>query len=262
LDAYDANSLNIDSCLQSFYNMTFLGVKKLGLTEKAMKDYDLADPRHVIYLDFQGLEHWIYISDMTENGTYYMACDLFNMVVEVDRSNLSYLNWTEFDWVESGLLQLNLAFVDYIKVDSPRYDVTFKMDNSASDQSKTVSSSDIVITADTGNGNSAQPVDTPNFRNYYKTLLYASMEGQCDLSEEEMAQYRALPDSEADLVLTVKSLSGRELVYRFYQYTERKAYMTINDQGVFYILNDRVQKIITDAEKAVTGDPIEATAKN
>ena len=88
------------------------------------------------------------------------------------------------------------------------------------------------------------------------------MEGQCDLSEEEMAQYRALPDSEADLVLTVKSLSGRELVYRFYQYTERKAYMTINDQGVFYILNDRVQKIITDAEKAVTGDPIEATAKN
>ena len=38
--------------------------------------------------------------------------------------------------------------------------------------------------------------------------------------------------------------------------------MTINDQGVFYILNDRVQKLITDAEKAVNNEPIEATAKN
>ena len=262
LDAYDANSINIDTCLQSFYNMTFVGVKKLGLTEKAMADYDLADPRYVIYLDFQNLEHWIYISDMTENGTYYMACDLFNMIVEVDRSNLPYLNWTEFDWVESGLLQLNLAFVDHIKIDSPRYDVTFKMDNSASDQSSTVSSSDIVITADAGNGNSAQPVNTDNFRDFYKTILYASMEGLCELSEEEMAEYRKLADSEADLVMTIRSLSGRELVYRFYQYTERKAYMTINDQGVFYILNDRVQKLITDAEKAVNNEPIEATAKN
>ena len=88
------------------------------------------------------------------------------------------------------------------------------------------------------------------------------MEGLCELSEEEMAEYRKLADSEADLVMTIKSLSGRELVYRFYQYTERKAYMTINDQGVFYILNDRVQKLITDAEKAVNNEPIEATAKN
>ena len=86
LDQYDAHSINIDRCLQSFYETTFVGVKKLGLTEKAMKDYDLYDPRYVIYLDFQDIEHWIYISDMTEAGTYYMACDIFNMIVEVDRA--------------------------------------------------------------------------------------------------------------------------------------------------------------------------------
>lgn len=259
LSEYDAHSTHIDYCLQSFYNMTFLGVKKLGLTEKAMADYDLTDPRYVIYMDFQDMEHWIYISDMTERGTYYMACDLFNMVVEVDRANLPFLTWNEFDWVESTLLQLNLAFVDHIKIDSDRYDVTFKMDNSASDQSKTVSSADIVVTADTG-ANTNQPVDTENFRDFYKTILYASMEGLCELTEEEMAEYRK--SGTPDLVMTIKSLSGREIVYRFYQYTERKAYMTINDQGVFYILNDRVQKLITDAEKAVLGEPIEATAKN
>ena len=260
LSEYDAHSINIDSCLQSFYETTFVGVKKLGLTEKALRDYDLEDPRYVIFLDFQDIEHWIYISDMTEQGTYYVACDVFNMIVEIDRAYLSFLKWNEFDWVESTLLQLNLAFVESIDIDSPKYDVTFKMDNSASDQSSTVSSANIVVTATT-NGTS-KVVDTDIFRDFYKTILYASMEGLCELSEKEMEELRALPDSEADLVMTIKSLSGRELVYRFYQYTERKAYMTINDQGVFYIINDRVQKLITDAGKSVDGIEIEATSKN
>lgn len=261
LDQYDAHSINIDQCLQSFYETTFVGVKKLGLTEKALKDYDLSDPRYVIYLDFQDVEHWIYVSDMTEAGTYYMACDIFNMIVEVDRAYLPYLNWTEFEWVESTLLQLNLAFVESIDINSPDYDVTFTMDNSASDQSKTVSSADIVITAKEGNG-SAQTVNTDIFRDFYKTILYASMEGLCEMTEEEMAELRKTPDDEADLVMTVRSLSGREIVYRFYRYTERKAYMTINGQGVFYILNDRVQKLITDAGKTVAGIEFEATSKN
>ncbi len=258
MDAYDAHSINIDQCLQAFYNMAFVGVKKLGLTEKAMRDYDLEEPRYVIYLDFQDVEHWIYISDMTENGTYYVACDLFNMIVEIDRAYLTFLNYTEFDWVDSNLLQLNLAFADSIAIDSDRYDVIFKMDNSASDQSKTVSSADIVISANVSGG-SAQKVDTETFRDFYKTILYASMEGVCDLSEQEMADLRT---GTPDMTMTVKTLGGRELVYRFYQYTERKSYMTINDQGVFYILHDRVEKLVTDAEKAVKGEPIEATAKN
>lgn len=261
LDAYDANSINIDSCLQGFYQTVFHGVKKLGVTEKAMKEYDLYEPRYVVYLKFQGIDHQIYISDMTEQGTYYVATDIFDMIVEVDRSSLSFLQWTKFDWVESTLLQLNLAHVTSIDVESPAYSAHFTMDNSASDQSKTVSSANIKVYATDSEGANKQ-VDTDTFRDFYKTLLYASMEGLCDMTEEEMAAYRALPDSEADLILTVRSESGRELVYRFYRYTERKSFMTINGQGVFYVLHDRVQKFATDARKAVAGEPIEATSKN
>lgn len=261
LDAYDANSINIDSCLQGFYQTVFHGVKKLGVTEKAMKEYDLYEPRYAINLRFQGIDHQIYISDMTEQGTYYVATDIFDMIVEVDRSSLSFLQWTKFDWVESTLLQLNLAHVTSIDVESPAYSAHFTMDNSASDQSKTVSSANIKVYATDSEGANKQ-VDTDTFRDFYKTLLYASMEGLCDMTEEEMAAYRALPDSEADLILTVRSESGRELVYRFYRYTERKSFMTINGQGVFYVLHDRVQKFATDARKAVAGEPIEATSKN
>jgi len=258
LDAYDAHSINIDSCLQNFYQMPFLGVKKLGISEKALKDYDLYAPRYMIYLDFQNIEHLIYISDMTEAGTYYMASDVFDMIVEVDRSALDFVQWSQFDWVESTLLQLNLAYVDFIDIESADYDVHFTMDNSASDQSSTVSSANIKITAQDSRGEN-KVVDTENFRDFYKTLLYASMEGLCELTEDEMAELRR---GTPDVTMTVRALSGRELTYRFYRYTERKSYMTINDQGVFYILNDRVQKFITDAQKAVAGTPIEATSKN
>lgn len=261
LDAYEANSMNIDTCLQSFYNMAFVGVKKLGLTDEALKQYGLDYPRYVIYMDFQNIEHYIYISDMTEAGTYYIASELFDQIVEVNRAYLTFLNWDHFDWVDSTLLQINLAFIESIDINSPSYKVTFNMDNSASDQSKNVSSDKIVITANDG-VNSRLPVVTNVFRQFYKTILYASMEGTADLTAEQMKALRDKPDSQADLVMTVKTLSGRTLTYRFYRYSERKCYMTINGQGVFYILNDRVVKFITDAEKAVKGEEIDATSKN
>ena len=261
LDSYNANSINIDTCLQAFLNMSFVRVVKLGITEKILAEYGLDMPRYVIYMKFQNLEHYIYISDMTEDGTYYIGSPLFDQMVEVDRAYLPFLHWNEFDWVDPNLLQVNLAFVDYMQLTSPTYNVTFRMDNSASDQSKNVSSEKIVVTADVGS-NSRQPVVTDVFRQFYKTVLYASMEGVCDLDEEQMAALRAKPDSEAELVMTIKLLSGKELVYRFYRYTERKCFMTINGQGVFYILNDRVVKFITDAEKAVNGQEIDAVSKN
>ena len=79
-----------------------------------------------------------------------------------------------------------------------------------------------------------------NFRQFYKGLLYASLEGMADISEEEMSALRALSDSgfsEEDpnnpclLKLTIysKDNSGNErnLVYRFYKISERKSYITI-----------------------------------
>lgn len=125
-----------------------------------------------------------------------------------------------------------------------------------------------------------------NFRQFYKGLLYASIEGMADLNEKEMADLRALDKFSGDdadercrlkLTILARDNSGnvRNMVYRFYRYSERRSYLTIevlsengeliedsnNAYGNFYVLNSFVDKIVSDSEKIATGKPVVAVTK-
>ncbi len=118
-----------------------------------------------------------------------------------------------------------------------------------------------------------------NFRKFYQGLLYASVEGATDLSEAEMAAFRALPDSDCQLkiLMTAEDPDGttRYAIYRFYRYSNLKSYMTVelvdspddagnpeNGQGSFFVLSTFVEKLISDAQRVVNGEPVVATSKN
>ncbi|MBE6684110.1 MAG: hypothetical protein E7592_00475 [Ruminococcaceae bacterium] len=121
-----------------------------------------------------------------------------------------------------------------------------------------------------------------NFQQVYGSLLYASLEGMAELSEEEMAAFRALDDSKCQAVITIygKDLYGNErnTVYRFYQYTERKSYITIESisydeesgeyvsdsekaYGSFYVLRSYIDKIIADAQRVLDGEEVTSVSK-
>ena len=79
---------------------------------------------------------------------------------------------------------------------------------------------------------------TDNFKQFYKALLYASLEGMAELSDEEMSALAALDnfstesdDNPCQLKITILvedfKENERNTVYRFYRYTERKSYLTI-----------------------------------
>ncbi len=132
-------------------------------------------------------------------------------------------------------------------------------------------------TESTGSKKTVTAVD--NFRNFYKALLYASIEGEADITEEEALAFRNSPDSACQLILTVyaEDLVGntRYLRYRFYRYSERHSYMTIevldspddtssspqNGTGNFYVLTSFVNKIIADAQRTIDGELITPTGK-
>ena len=131
----------------------------------------------------------------------------------------------------------------------------------------------------TATGKAQNSTAAENFRKMYQGLLYASVEGATDLTEEEMAAFRALPDSECQLklTLTAKDPTGttRYAIYRFYRYTNLKSYMTIelvdspddpgdpqNGQGSFFVLSTFVEKLISDAQRVVDGQEVVAISKN
>ena len=138
---------------------------------------------------------------------------------------------------------------------------------------------DYEVILHTATGKEQNSTAAENFRKMYQGLLYASVEGMTDLTEQEMAAYRAKPDSECQLKLTIAATdpdgTTRYAVYRFYRYTNLKSYMTVelvdspddpgnpqNGQGTFFVLSTFVEKLIADAQRIVNGQEVISTSKN
>ncbi len=131
---YVANDNSIDTCLQTFYTLSPLGVVKLGIDDEALKEYGLDNPEYVIYFSFQEkYEHMIFISAETEQGTRYMTSGIYDFIVEVDRSALTFLNYTKNDWVNDLYFSMNLAWATKVEVEYNGKLYTFLLDNSMSD---------------------------------------------------------------------------------------------------------------------------------
>ena len=122
-----------------------------------------------------------------------------------------------------------------------------------------------------------------NFQELYKYMLSASFEDLAELDESEKEAFRQLDDftsgDEAACVLkiTIKASdykgNVRDVVYRFYRYSERRAYLTIEmlDEdgnsssekayGNFSVLYSFVQKVIADAQRELNEEPIYSNEK-
>ena len=375
-----SHSSNVDTCLQSFVNMTYVGVTALKPDDEAMITYGVANPAHVIYFKFlitgengkiERLEQTLLFSELTDRGTHYIYSALFDMIVEVERRYLPFLEYDSADWVDSAAVNLNIASTDQIVLVKGDTEQVFKLDNSDSAQYKysemtktfynsvgyygdkesyyvvkrdgkyviaegslegkeprvfmdTVNylitpegkihfiQSASTTTLDLTNGRTGTgtlyitqydknldhvlflfvdhstgewgsvertfaseklrvyaevdgavkgEVELSHFRHLFQTLLYATIEGESELTAEQRAELDAKADSEAELVMTIKSEEG-DFVFRFFRYSERKVYFTINGYGNYYMLSDRVEKIWNDAVKVIAGQDVTATDKN
>ena len=121
-----------------------------------------------------------------------------------------------------------------------------------------------------------------NMQEFYKYLLLASFEGLASLDEAEKEELRKLDDFTSGeneacvLKITIKASdfkgNERETVYRFYRYSERRAYVTIEvlsggessserAYGNFDVLYSFVRKVIEDARKIVDEKPVYSSEK-
>ncbi len=102
---------------------------------------------------------------------------------------------------------------------------------------------------------------TTLFRNLYETLVSSNIEGAYEMSAQEEAALMADP-SKFLMGVTVKTTDGSENVYKLYSLTSRKAYLTINGNGGFYVNATRVQKILNDVERFINNEVIDSSSKN
>ena len=109
--------------------------------------------------------------------------------------------------------------------------------------------------------------DTLKFKYFYQTLHYSelsdSMPADSEALQEELKG--TVPDLEITMTFDVGEGKTIKKTYRFYYYTAgaRGCYVTINNNGSFYMQQKRVDKIVCDLGRLLApGTVIEPTAKN
>lgn len=111
---------------------------------------------------------------------------------------------------------------------------------------------------------------TSIFRKFYETLLFTSVVDSYELSEEDREALLNDPDAWLmtitinvdDTMLAGKDGTKRTDVYRFYRLSSRKAYITINGEGGFYVMTSRLEKIVSDAKKCIALQKIDPQTKS
>jgi len=285
LQGFDIDTYRADDCLQNLCYMTALRTVVLNPTDADMEEYGLgANVAYALkytfnakrggasqdYAPSESYNENIYISAMTEEGTHYMYNGRFHMIIEVSAEHLEFLEWTTFDWISSDIFGGNIAFMETLELTANGQKISFSLDNSATeqDENKGTVSSDAIKVFGTYGSNVNAPIDVKLFREFYKTLLNSSLVGEAPLTEAEQQALRDSGDAGADMVLRVVFNTGsktEELIYRCYHYGDagRQSFVTINGNGSFYMLQSRVNKIISDCNKVINGDTtIDSTAKN
>ena len=155
---------------------------------------------------------------------------------------------------------ISTAYFGYNKLDRQVKCVSGYIDCADGRQVK-VTPDTVEVTAPDGTTTTYVRYATSLFRQFYQTLLVANIVDTYDLTEEEEKELISDPDKLL-MSMTVKDTDGFTKEFCFYKLTSRKAYITINGEGGYYVMTDRVDKIVNDVQKFFLGIPIDAMSKN
>lgn len=241
----DLNYLDIFALFKSYSGISTLIYKP---KKEDLVTYGLDDPKYDLYFEYKGIPTNIIFSKPNESGNYYAYSPIFDLITEVDAANASWLDWGLIDWIERPLFQMNITSVDTIEIESAEADYRFKLE---SDENGFKSVREEIRDRDIEN--------TDNFKKFYQTILMTNLQDYVDRTEEEIA---ALVDAGEHMKMTITMTDGSVKEYKFYPYETRRSYYTVNGTGDFYILRDRMTKIIDDALKVMTGEEIFPDANN
>lgn len=249
---------------------TMEGIKtvSLGLTAEKIEEYGLT--AHRVYYEFPTtykedpkkpgdyifetfMRNELYISEMTEKGTYYVASLLHDIVAEVAAEKLSFVEEPASYWFADEMflikstdvkkLVFSFTYRDYAK--------TFTFDLYQKNEEGGVSLNKVYLTEGTGE---RREIDVNAFLKMYATLTSTYYDG--DVPKETADSLMA--GGESILTFSVTLTNGSEYVYTFYPYTERRVLVSVGKKGAtpggyFYITADEPEKIAADIEALMAG---------
>lgn len=246
--SYAVNTTNYSNVLSTLMELQGSSTVLCSPTEDDLNEYGLLEPKYGLRYEYKGIEQPLFFSEKNQNGKCYVFSPTFNLIAEVDSSKLDFLEWDMLKWIDPPIFMMNIDLVSSMTIESETATRVFDL----------VGKKEQLVVTERTTG--FKP-EVQNFRQFYKTILYVHNKGYVseDLTEEELT---ALVSDEKNvgLTLTIETHAGQTLVYKFYPYSTRRAFCTVNGKGEFYVQRDMMTKIITDGEKVMTNTEIDAAA--
>lgn len=209
---------------------------------ETLEKYDLLEPAYTFHYRYNDVDSFVLFSDIQESGEMYAYSSLWNTIVLVDPSEFEFLRWDLLSYVDKPLFMLNISDIAEIKLESENFSETFSLSGESTELK--------VIPESTGEV--FDEYYLYNFRQFYKSVLTLSIEDYTDEDKLENCVF----------TLTMTTRKNRMYEYKFYRYSTRRCYYTVNGEGEFYVLYDMVEKIINDCQKVLAGQDVDSWAKN
>lgn len=245
---YTPNDSNYLDVLALFGEYTGISTLKYKPSEEDLEKYGLTNPKYCFYFEYKKFPSEIWFSEKNENGNFYAYTPVFNLITEVEYDNADWLEWNLLEWLQRPIFQENIRYVKNITVESEKESYNFEL---------TYGTDSLVKAVETNSKTTIADLD--NFKQFYMSLLMTSYLDYAELDEAEVEE---LVENGAYLTLTFNMTTGKTLEYKFYPYESRKSYYTLNGEGHFYIVRDRMIKIIDDAARVLAGERVFPDANN
>jgi len=260
--AYHANSENYTVILQQLAALVGESTVKAGATDEDIEKYGLADPKYKIAFVYKNTDFVVFVSELREDGSYF-AYSNYNpgVIVKVNADSLSFLEEDLLYWISPQPFNHYITSIESISVSGKDTDLEFYLRHGLDENNKAT------LTVDAFNHLTEEKMTIAaedkvwDFRSAFRTLLYAEFEDTVPLTD---AEKEALLANRSNCLLTLEYTlkSGTKHTLEFRQYSTRRALLTIDGKGEFYVSIDRAAKILGDYNKVWRGETVDSHAKN
>ncbi len=270
---FPGSTSQIQSLLTSSVNLTGDEILEIGVYIEDGKDengetnykldpeiaekYGLAEPAFDMFYTYSDYEIDTLVSfsekqtDEDGNEFYYALSPAYDIVVKISADKLEFLEWDVVDFIERAIFNYHIDYVKTIELHAQDKDFCFNLTGTGDKLNITETYSNRILKPNPAGSNEEVLDDVYNFRQFYKTSLTIVSE---DFTETPVEKVQV-----AEMTVTLRA--GQVMTYKFYSYSDRRCYYTVNDEGEFYISRSMVRKLISDAQKVVDGVAVDSESE-
>ena len=267
-----------------------------GFSDEVTQKYFKDGETYCISFSWNGFPNIVYVSEMTENGTYYAYSLIYNTICEVSAETLSFMKWDTTMFIEKEIFQMNIKHCDEITISGKYFDYALESGKEAGEKwvealfdLEAFDDGSLKVTSPNANiGNMTENDWISNFRILYQLLLTVGVRDPIDaeyageiMKGEHFAEIKVV-SAETTVYKTDKDgnetavvdyvVPSMTRIFRFYKYTSGRCLVTIEsidengksegESGSFYLMTSGVELLLKSTEKLINGEAISKYERN